>query len=303
MLVNAPLYEEVRSVPMSKPNHAQRWYDTMSEQWADQQEHLTIGRRSDGTPKATPNGLVWNGMTITSSEVMPFCELGSRLYLIALPGFRSFHIQVDTAQYELRANVPLDFGRKSILVFDEKVARVAFPIHGRMVYGHRIGELFTDSQDNIWEEVWRNAKAIHEEKETHTHKSSRSTGQRNDTYLLTCSLGRIDATMLQTANAKKAKDPREIWEFGYSITPYVPKEGDAEQVHFYYLEICFKGAGMQITGNDKVIAEIEDETKPLYVAVNELNDKELKILIAPKEDGLSELTSMRIVECVHELVQ
>lgn len=340
----APQWSEVRSLPMSKPNHAQRWYDVMMEAWADQQDHLTFGTRLDGTPKATPDSLVWKDYTITSAEVMPFCALGNRLYLIALPGFRTCHLTVNGEEHEVRPNVPLDFPRYSILVFDEKVARIAFPIHGRMVYGHRIGELYTDAEDNIWEEVWRNAKQIHEEKETSMRNHNNKTTNHNTSYLLTCSLGRIDARMIneatltveqknasanvsgskarenrriEKANARKEekerrkqgitddtpRDPREIWEVKANILPYTPKEEDVEQVHFPYLEISFQGAAIQFVANEVVVAESTDDTKPLYVPNYLLTNRELFMYITPNENGDVDMRAIRIVECVHELVQ
>lgn len=326
MMVFAPRYEEVRSAPMSKPNHPERWYQQMMEQWADQQEHLTLGKRADGHPMGTPNGLTWNGMTITSSEVMPFCILGHRFYMIGLPGLRTYHIQVGDSTHELRANVPLDLGRYSILVFDEKVARIAFPIHGRMVYGHRIGELFTDIDGNVWEEVWRNAKQTHEEKETHVHgNSQQQEHQRIDHYYVRCSLGEVNANMVTKANGhtkvevpadgkkgKKGKtvqtivkneDPREMWEFSFRITPYQKKEEEPEQKHFYYLEINFEGADAQLIANGEVVAESSDASQPLYVPTDPLHNLDLQLFLSPTETGDIDMKSIRLVECVHELVQ
>lgn len=342
MLVAAPQWKEVRSLPMSKPNHPLRWYEQMMEVWPDQQEHLIQGTRADGTPKATPDGLIWKDLSVTSTEVMPFCHLGNRLYMIGFPGLRSYHLQVDTTQYEVKANVPLDLGRLSILVFDEKVARIAFPIHGRMVYGHRIGELYTDDDGNIWEEVWRNAKSIHEEKETHHREHNQSKTNRNDSYLLTCSLGTVNAIMeheaktagsssqakvsgsqrredkrVAKANERKEKkarkeaeeeglgpqDPRERWDFKVNILPYVPKEDDVEQYHYRYIEIRFKGSNIQVVANEEVVAESSEDSSPLYVPVNVLENKELQLYITPKENGEIDMSGIRLVECVHELVQ
>jgi len=326
MLVAVPQYDEVRSAPMTKPDHARRWYNQMIEQWPDQLDHLTMGTRADGTPKATPNGLIWKGLSITSSEVMPFCEVGTRLYLIALPGFRTFHVMVDTTEYELRVNAPIGLGGKSILVFDEKVARIAFPIHGRMVYGHRIGELFTDADDNVWEEVWRNAKQIHEEKETRMHSNSNQRNeQRIDHYYMRCSIGEITADMVANANGstivevpkdgkkgKKGKtqkmlvqneDPREQWDFFFTIFPYEKKEDEPEQRHFYYMAVSFIASNIQLVANGEVVAESSNDKEPLYVPIETLYNKELKLFLSPGETGDVDLKSMRLVECVHELVQ
>lgn len=292
-------YPEVRSEPMSVPNHPQRWYELMTEQWSDQKEHLKTDTRLDGVMRATPDSLRWQNMYLTSNEMMPMCILGNRLYMVAHTGIRKAHLQVNDSIYDMTVNVPLQLGRYSILMFDEKVARIAFPIHGRMVYGHRIGMLYTDIDGNIWEEVWRKAKQIHEEKETHVRNRNQKTTQRIDEYHLRCNLGEVDARMHHIASHGEP----ESWTFTVHGAPYIPQPDDVEQHHYPYLEISFEGAGITICSDETVIAQSDQDNKPLYLPLSLLHRSEIQMQITPHEDGRIDMKSLRLVECVHELVQ
>lgn len=300
MAINVPQWTEVRSEPMTKPNHPQRWFEQMLETWSKQQDKLIVSPRTDGTSKATPNGLVWDGASITSTEIMPFCIVGKRMYAIGLNNRNAYHVSIGDSSYVLKPNVPLELGSHSLLVLSEKVARVAFPIHGRMVYGHRIGSLYADIDGNIWEEVWRNAKEVHEVKDMHRRTHNDKTTHRIDTYQMKCNLGNTSAQMLYNL---PAEEKREVWKFDVSPLPYTPKEDDALQVHFTYVEISFEGAQIQIVNDGNVVAESKSDSKPLYVPIVKLPKGSNYMYITPHTDGRIDMKNVRLVECVHELVE
>lgn len=281
---------------MSKPDHDQRWYDQAYAEWADQPEHLRTEIRPTGEKEALADGLIWQGMSFSSDDVLPFAAVGKRIYFIARKAHRTFNIRIDTTQYTLRPNVVLEVGDYDVLLFNQQVGKVAFKLGNRLFYGRRGGLLFKETEEDIWEETWRQPRQVHEEKETRTHNSNRSS-ERVDYYLLQSSYGNIESILLQRVSKST---PKEVWTL--NLHPQrEPEEYNLRQ--YLYLEIKAIGALIELRNSQGVVASTQDDTTPLYVPLDDLEGQALQLHLTPHADGTVTMNSFRIVECRQELLE
>lgn len=297
LIFTSTLWAEVKTAPMSKPDHPQRWYDQAFAEWGDQPEHLRTEERADGEKEALADGLVWQGLSFTSEDVLPFASAGKRIYFIARKGHRTFNLRIDTTQYTLRPNVVLEVGDYDVLLFNQQVAKVAFKLGDRLFYGRRGGILFKESEEEIWEETWRQPQKMHEEKDVRTHKSN-LTAERVDFYTFQSSLGNIEAIMLQASDKKKGT--KEVWEV--KIAPQLEPEEYNLRQHLF-LEVKATGAKRELVTANGVVATSTDDTQPFYIGLDDLLGQRLQLHITPYPDGTIDMTGFRIVECRQELLE
>ena len=269
---------------MGQPNwsafHQTRWLHQFLADWGEELSQMDVDSLSEhyarrgcfefrntyvrikneqGVASVTPNGMKWNGLSISSSTVQPFAKTENTLYFIGVKGAKKFILTVGKKKYTLKADKPITINGKKIVVISEEKAKSAFVIDGEMRYAQHGGILYK-TQDGIVEECWQSIGTIEASK------------QKEHDGLREVKLG----------TQKVAEQPYEA-DFGKAAVWSIDCNSlkDAENKNNLFLKISYKGDCARIYA-DGVLAEDNFwNGKPMLVRVSDIAGKRIELKILP----------------------
>ena len=269
---------------MGQPNinayHQTRWLHQFLADWGEELSQMDVDSLSEhyarrgcfefrntyvrinneqGVASVTPNGMMWNGLSISSSTVQPFAKTESTLYFIGVKGAKKSFLTIGKKKHTLKADKPITIGGKELVVLSEEKAKSAFVIDGKMHYAKNGGILYK-TQDGIVEECWKNIGTIEASK------------QKEHGGLREVKLG----------TQKVAEQPYEtdfdkaaVWSIDCNSLK------DAENKNDLFLKISYKGDCARIYADGQLVEDNFWNGKPMYVRVSDIAGKRIELKILP----------------------
>lgn len=112
----------------------------------------------EGVASVTPEGMKWNGLTISSESVQPFAKADGQLYFITVPGKEEFEIDVNGAKHTLKPDTQLNIEGKTLNLLSPKRAELAYVIDGHMHFA-KPNAMIYKCDGRLVEEQWVSKKA------------------------------------------------------------------------------------------------------------------------------------------------
>lgn len=109
-----------------------------------------------GAASVTFDGMVWQGLTLSSSTVQPFAKADGSLYFIPVPGAKKYSITINGKTYALKADHPLTVAGRSLTLLSPQKARTAYVIDSHLYHAPHAGIVYKGGE-RIYEEAWQDA--------------------------------------------------------------------------------------------------------------------------------------------------
>ena len=277
---------------MGQPNenafHQTRWFHQFLADWGEELSMMDVDTLSEhyarrgcfefsnsyvrilneeGLTSVCPNGMQWEGLTITSNRVQPFAKADGQLYFITVrPNamtkkmrkfFDSPLITIDGTTYKLKLDKPFRIKGKTITVLSPEKAKRAYVIDGKMRYAENGGILYKDGE-GIAEEYWKTlGKAA-------VVLSKQTAGLR------TVAMG----------SQKVAAMPVEA-DFDKAAVWRLTNLGDFNENLDLYLQISYRGDAARVYADGKLVEDNFWNGKPMLVRLSDLVGKSVEIKILP----------------------
>lgn len=212
----------------------------------------------NGSASVCPNGMKWEGLTITSTTIQPFAKADGKLYFIPVKGAKNYKININGKTYSIKTDRELAVAGKGIILLSENKARLAFKIDGKMHYAKNNGILYKSGSEII-EEVWDSLPAT-------------------VTYVLT-----KEADGLRTVpmgSQKVAAMPTDS-DFDKAATWTIGSLSELNSNLDLYLQISYKGDVARIYADGRLVEDNFWNGKPMLVRLSVLIGKKVELKILP----------------------
>ena len=281
---------------MGQPNlnafHQTRWLHQFLADWGEELSQYDVDSLSEhyarrgcfvfrndyvrilnegGTASVTPQGMKWQGLTMSSSSVQPFAKLDDTIYFITVKGSKRYQVDVDGKKITLKPDKPVTIKGKRVILLSKEKARTAFVIDGRMHYAKHDGILYK-ADSSIVEEYWTEAEEFK--------------GSRVHELIVKQTREAAPAREIRLGSQKVAEQPSEQ-DFDaaavYSIDlDAVLSTSDAESsVADMFLEVSYKGDVARIYADGQLVEDNFWNGKPMLVRLADIIGKKVELRILP----------------------
>lgn len=265
--------------PNSEAFHQTRWFHQFLADWEEELSLMPVDSLSEhyarrgcfvfrndyvrllnenGSASVCPDGMKWEGMTISSTTVQPFAKADGKLYLIPVKGAKSYKIAINGKTHSIKPDKEMTIAGKGIILLSDNKARRAFKIDDKMHYAESNGILFKDG-NRIVEEVWE-------------------TLQTPVTSVLTSETSGLRSVSM--GSQKVAAMPVES-DFNNAATWSITNIDELNANLDLYLQISYKGDVARIYADGKLIEDNFWNGKPMLVRVSDLIGKKVELKILP----------------------
>lgn len=242
--------------------------------------------QEDGVASVTPQGMKWEGLTITSDNVQPFAKADGQLYFITVQpsaaGKSSYEkpsMLINGRKVQPKLDKPFTVEGKTFMVLSPEKARAAFVIDGQMHYAQHGGILYKGNGGNIVEETWQPCQDV----KLTINKMQDHKGLRN----------------VKMGSQKVAEQPSDadfegavVWSIGLSAEagPSI-KNGSLMTMDLqpsaldipddYFLSIRYRGDAARLYADGKLVEDNFWNGKPMLVRLSDLVGKKIELRILP----------------------
>ncbi len=249
--------------------------DTLSEHYARRGQFVFRNDyvrilNEEGHASITPEGMLWEGLTLTSQDVQPFAKADGGLYFIALANVKKPSITINGKRYSFKTDVRQTVSGKSITVLSQAKAKEAYIFGGKVFYSPHA--LYQDG-NNIVEEEWRSVESIL------NSAVQPSTSSKHIT--------RIEQT-------QKEGTPREV-PMGSQKVAAQPTDADFKQASVWtihlnraiedaenkFLCISYRGDCARIYADGVLVEDNFWNGKPMQVRLSDLVGKRVELKVLP----------------------